>query len=123
MGAHAHNLPLRALGEDAKSGALITPGDYVDVVATMPTGNGTTAELQSIVLLQRILVLAVGLDTTAPLALGQRVQALKPIQGALDPLLLRAGGEALDARVEEYLVGAQMLAKQLFQCRENLRIL
>jgi pilus assembly protein CpaB len=56
---------VRALGEDAKSGALITPGDYVDVVATMPVGNGTTAELQSIVLLQRILVLAVGLDTTA----------------------------------------------------------
>lgn len=48
-------------------------------------------------------VQGVGLDTTAPLALGQRVQALKPIQGALDPLLLRAGGEALDARVEEYL--------------------
>lgn len=56
---------VRALGDDAKSGALITPGDYVDVVATMPTGNGTTQELQSIVLLQRILVLAVGLDTTA----------------------------------------------------------
>jgi uroporphyrinogen decarboxylase len=48
-------------------------------------------------------VQAVGLDTTAPLALGQRVQALKPIQGALDPLLLRAGGPALDARVEQYL--------------------
>ena len=48
-------------------------------------------------------VQGVGLDTTAPLALGQRVQALKPIQGALDPLLLRAGGEALDARVEQYL--------------------
>ena len=48
-------------------------------------------------------VQAVGLDTTAPLALGQRVQALKPIQGALDPLLLRAGGPALDERVEQYL--------------------
>ncbi len=48
-------------------------------------------------------VQAVGLDTTAPLSLGQRVQAIKPIQGALDPLLLRAGGSALDARVEAYL--------------------
>ncbi len=48
-------------------------------------------------------VSAVGLDTTAPLGLGQRVQALKPIQGALDPLLLRAGGSALDDRVQQYL--------------------
>jgi uroporphyrinogen decarboxylase len=48
-------------------------------------------------------VTGVGLDTTAPLALGQRVQALKPVQGALDPLLLRAGGPALDARVQDYL--------------------
>ena len=48
-------------------------------------------------------VAAIGLDTTAPLTLGRRVQALKPIQGALDPLLLRAGGFELDARVEQYL--------------------
>jgi uroporphyrinogen decarboxylase len=46
---------------------------------------------------------AVALDTTAPAALGQRVQAAKPIQGALDPLLLRAGGPALDERVETLL--------------------
>jgi uroporphyrinogen decarboxylase len=34
----------------------------------------------------------VALDTACPLAVGKRVQKIKPIQGALDPLLLRAGG-------------------------------
>ncbi|HAJ04291.1 MAG TPA: uroporphyrinogen decarboxylase, partial [Brevundimonas sp.] len=38
-----------------------------------------------------------------PLVVGQRVQAIKPIQGALDPLLLRVGGEALDRRVDQLL--------------------
>lgn len=46
-------------------------------------------------------VQAVALDTACPLAVGQRVQAIKPIQGALDPLLLRAGGAALDRRVDQ----------------------
>ena len=45
----------------------------------------------------------VGLDTQAPAALGRRIQARTPIQGALDPLLLRAGGRALDARVDGLL--------------------
>jgi len=48
-------------------------------------------------------VQAVALDTACPLAVGKRVQAIKPIQGALDPLLLRAGGEALDRRVDQLL--------------------
>lgn len=43
---------------------------------------------------------AVGLDTAVPLELGRRVQAIRPIQGALDPLLLRAGGDALDQRLD-----------------------
>ncbi len=46
-------------------------------------------------------VQAVALDTACPLAVGQRVQEIKPIQGALDPLLLRAGGAALDRRVDQ----------------------
>ena len=46
-------------------------------------------------------VQAVALDTACPLEIGRQVQAVKPIQGALDPLLLRAGGEALDRRVDE----------------------
>ena len=48
-------------------------------------------------------VQAVALDTACPLEVGQRVQAIKPIQGALDPLLLRAGGDALDRRVDQLL--------------------
>lgn len=46
-------------------------------------------------------VQAVALDTQAPIALGKSIQAGgKAIQGALDNLLLRAGGPALDARVD-----------------------
>ncbi len=48
-------------------------------------------------------VQAVALDTACPLEIGKRVQAIKPIQGALDPLLLRAGGEALDRRVDQLM--------------------
>jgi uroporphyrinogen decarboxylase len=46
----------------------------------------------------------VALDTQATAALGQRLQGQgKCIQGALDNLLLRTGGPALDARVEQLL--------------------
>lgn len=48
-------------------------------------------------------VQAVALDTACPLEVGRRVQAIKPIQGALDPLLLRAGGPMLDRRVDQLL--------------------
>jgi len=48
-------------------------------------------------------VQGVALDTACPLEVGQRVQAIKPIQGALDPLLLRAGGDALDRRVDQLM--------------------
>jgi uroporphyrinogen decarboxylase len=48
-------------------------------------------------------VQAVGLDVQAPVAMGRRLQERVAIQGALDPLLLRAGGAALDARVEQLL--------------------
>lgn len=49
-------------------------------------------------------VQAVGLDTQASAALGQKIQAGgKAIQGALDNLLLLAGGPALDARVDALL--------------------
>ena len=43
------------------------------------------------------------LDTQASAALGQAIQKTKAIQGALDPLLLRAGGDALLARVDQLL--------------------
>lgn len=48
-------------------------------------------------------VQGVALDTACPLDVGQRVQKIKPIQGALDPLLLRAGGDALDRRVDQLM--------------------
>jgi pilus assembly protein CpaB len=50
--------------DDTKGNALIRPGDYVDVLTTMPdpARNGRA----SVVLLQRVLVLAVGLDTESP---------------------------------------------------------
>jgi uroporphyrinogen decarboxylase len=46
---------------------------------------------------------AVALDVQAPLAWGRKLQKTLPIQGALDPLLLRAGGESLDRRVDAFL--------------------
>lgn len=49
----------------------------------------------------RCAVQAVGLDTACPLSVGQGVQKLKAIQGALDPMLLRAGGAELDRRIDE----------------------
>ena len=48
-------------------------------------------------------VQAVALDTAATAETGRAVQRSKPIQGALDPILLRAGGRGLDARVEQLL--------------------
>jgi uroporphyrinogen decarboxylase len=52
----------------------------------------------------KVPVQGVGLDTQATFASGKRIQAGgKAIQGALDNLLLRAGGPALDARVDAFL--------------------
>ena len=46
---------------------------------------------------------AVGLDVQASARLGQRLQKTVTIQGSLDPLLLRAGGDALTRRVDQLL--------------------
>jgi pilus assembly protein CpaB len=63
---------VRAAGSgDTRSNALIRPGDYVDVIVTMqdgrppedPTLPVMRDQKRSVVLLQRVLVLAVGLDT------------------------------------------------------------
>src|SRR6202035_2835682 len=48
-------------------------------------------------------VQVVGLGTDAPSGLGRRLQESVAIQGALDPELLRAGGPALTARIDEML--------------------
>jgi len=65
-----------------------------------PRGAGALVEAYA----AQVPVQGVALDTQAPAALGRRLQARgKTIQGALDNLLLRAGGPALDARVEALL--------------------
>ena len=53
-------------GDDTRGNALIRPGDYVDVIVTMM--NQGLGEQTSVVLLQRILVLAVGYDTQSKAA-------------------------------------------------------
>jgi uroporphyrinogen decarboxylase len=65
-----------------------------------PRGAGALVEAYA----QQVPVQAVALDTQASAALGRRIQAGgQAVQGALDNLLLRAGGPALDARVEQLL--------------------
>lgn len=64
-----------------------------------PRGAGTLVEAYA----QAVPVEGVALDTSASAKLGQSIQKTKTIQGALDPLLLRAGGAALDERVEQML--------------------
>lgn len=62
-----------------------------------PRGAGALVENYA----AKVPVNAVALDTQASATLGQKIQAGgKTIQGALDNLLLRAGGPALDARVD-----------------------
>jgi len=64
-----------------------------------PRGAGTLVEAYA----QAVPVQGVALDTQASAALGQTIQKTKTIQGALDPLLLRAGGDALLRRVDQLL--------------------
>ena len=64
-----------------------------------PRGSAVHAERYA----TEVDVQAVALDTACPLEVGKLVQKIKPIQGALDPLLLRVGGKALDARVDQLM--------------------
>jgi pilus assembly protein CpaB len=50
---------IRAMREDQGS-PLISPGDYVDVIATLPPSEGHSDRTSAVVLLQRVLVLASG---------------------------------------------------------------
>ena len=68
-------------------------------VIGFPRGCGALVEGYA----ERAGVDAVALDVQAPLALGQKLQQKLAIQGALDPLLLRIGGEAMERRVLEML--------------------
>jgi uroporphyrinogen decarboxylase len=80
-------------------GLLRDAGVSVPVIG-FPRGAGALVEDYA----SAVPVQGVALDTQTPLATGRRIQGMgRAIQGALDPLLLRAGGDALDRRVDQLL--------------------
>jgi uroporphyrinogen decarboxylase len=86
--------PTRRLVERVKAEAPGTP------VIVFPRGAGVLAERYA----KETGVDALSCDTSQPLAwIKDRLQALVPVQGNLDPVLLVAGGEALDRRVKAIL--------------------
>ena len=67
-------------------------------VIGFPRGSSQYAESYA----REVPVQGIGLDTSASALTGERIQQTgKAIQGNLDPLLLRAGGPALDDRIDE----------------------
>jgi len=86
--------PHRAIVERVRAAGVTAP------FIGFPRGAGALVENYA----RAVPVEGVALDTQASAELGRRLQAGgKTIQGALDNLLLRAGGPALDARVEGLL--------------------
>ena len=85
--------PHTAIIEGLRARGVNTP------IIGFPRGAGTLVETYA----RLAPVQGVALDTQASAALGQSIQKTKAIQGALDPLLLRAGGDALLARVDQLL--------------------
>ena len=73
-------------------------GVMVPVIG-FPRGCGALAKLYA----QEAETTAVALDTSTPLDFGRDIQALKPIQGALDPLALLAGGTLLSNEVDRLI--------------------
>jgi uroporphyrinogen decarboxylase len=88
--------PHRAIVEKVRAAGIEAP------FIGFPRGAGALVESYA----ASVPVQGVALDVQAPLALGRRLQEKgTAIQGALDNLLLAAGGPALDARVEALLEG------------------
>lgn len=86
--------PHRAIVEKVRAAGVTAP------FIGFPRGAGALVDNYA----RSVPVEGVALDTQASAEQGRRVQALgKTIQGALDNLLLRAGGRALDARVDQLL--------------------
>ena len=86
--------PHRAIVERVRAAGVTVP------FIGFPRGAGALVEIYA----KAVPVEGVALDTQASAELGRRLQASgKTIQGALDNLLLRAGGPAMDARVEALL--------------------
>lgn len=85
--------PTRRLVEQVKAVAPETP------VIGFPRGAGLLAERYA----RETGIDAIGCDTSMPVGWMQRLQVHLPVQGNLDPILLVAGGEKLDARVRSIL--------------------
>ena len=68
-------------------------------VIGFPRGAGLLAERYA----RETAIDAIGCDTSMPVGWMQRLQLHLPVQGNLDPVLLVAGGEQLDARVRSIL--------------------
>ena len=87
------------IGPHAKIVAGLRAAGVTTPIIGFPRGGSCLADGYA----ERAGVDAVGLDVQASKALGLRLQQRLTIQGALDPLLLRAGGAALDRRVDQLL--------------------
>src|SRR5690606_36596117 len=61
------------------------------------------AEARTLDYARRVEVQGMGLATRTPLKLGREIQSLRTHQGALDPVVLRSGGKALDAQIDAIL--------------------
>jgi uroporphyrinogen decarboxylase len=86
--------PTRAIVAGVKAKAPDVP------VIGFPRGAGAQAEAYA----REARVDAIGCDTSMPLSfIRETLQSRMPVQGNLDPLLLLAGGEHLDARVATIL--------------------
>jgi uroporphyrinogen decarboxylase len=74
---------------------------YPDVpIIGFPRGSGPSSERHA----AETGIDAIGCDTSLPLEfIRDRLQSRMPVQGNLDPILLAAGGAALEARVETIL--------------------
>jgi len=83
----------------AKIVAAVKAAGVTAPVIGFPRGSGALVERYAL----ESGVQVVGLDVQAPAALGRKLQQSVAIQGALDPLLLRAGGEELTRRVDGLL--------------------
>ncbi|WP_309090263.1 uroporphyrinogen decarboxylase [Phenylobacterium sp.] len=86
--------PHAAVVEKVRAAGVAAP------IIGFPRGAGAQVETYA----ESVPVEGIALDTQATAALGRRLQAQgRCIQGALDNLLLRQGGPALDARVDQLL--------------------
>jgi uroporphyrinogen decarboxylase len=85
--------PHRRIVERVRAAGVTVP------IIGFPRGAGALVESYA----AEAFVQCVALDTQAAAEQGRRIQARLTIQGALDPLLLRAGGSLLDRRVDQLL--------------------